>query len=402
MKLSITGLGIVSPAGINKDAFFESLSRGTTGIVQTDKNPLTRQAGIVKDFSVREFTRNFKQARPLSRASHFAIAASTMAAGDGDFLLDETGDHRTGIINATNSQFDDSVTLPFLSAYEKSLDESGKSDSVLFVSRGMRELPAKYPLASIANISTFACSYELSLNGYSNTLTGSNGFFEAIIEADIAMRGKMADRFFCGAADSQVNPTRIIKLIPPGVEQCEHLTRIPGEGAAFFLLEEPSRAEETGSSIYADILSCTGSLFYKPEDMEENIATSLNRAGRTADDIDVIIVSHEADMLCSGPVLESIAGCFSTKKDEIPVSSHLPFTGYAGAAAGAFDLAFSLFILEAGKVPPFLDSPATQSIWPLRFHTEECIAGQYHTILILNIGLTGCLYSVVVEKHINE
>jgi 3-oxoacyl-[acyl-carrier-protein] synthase II len=399
MKLSITGMGVVSPAGVGKESFYESLTNGRTGVDTYTADPFIRKAGIVKNFSVRQYTKKFKQVRSLANVTHFAIAASTMAAEDGNFSSREQDCYQTGIIAGCNDQADETHTLPTIRAYEKSLAENGEVDSVTLARKGLLELPAKYLLTAVPNIPTFTCSFELSLHGYSSTIiSGSNSLFETLVEADIALGRKMAESFFCGASDSLISPFDIMSLIPPGATTAEECTALPGEGSVFFLIDHPQIAEKNKSKILAEIVSCTGTLFHDFEDITKNIERSLSQANLAAADIDAIVATEGTRNILSQPVLESIAGCFTQKSPAIPICSSLPYVGYTRAAVGAFDLAFGVFILETGKIPPMLQPVDTSSFIPLCCDEKFCIEKNSGTVLIINVGLTGCVYSTIIRK----
>ncbi len=399
MKLSITGMGIVSPAGIGIENFYESLTKGNTGVGHYEKNPFTRKAGAVKDFSVRQYTKNFKQARPLAKVAHLAIAASKMAAEDGCFSSCESDPYKTGIITGTNEQFDDSNTQPIIQGYEQLLGESGNIESEKLASKGLRELPAKYILQVIPNIATFTCSYELSLNGYSSTIiSGSNASFETFIMADIALKRKMADSFFCGATDSLLNPIDVISLIPPGATTVEECTSIPGEGSVFFLIDDASVVDKKKNKVYANITSCTSSLFLHNEDIRRTIEDALLSANLTSNDIDAIVASEGSRSVFSRPVLKAISKVFTTRAEAVPLCSPLPYVGYTRAVAGAFDLTFGVFILETGKIPPMLQPIDTSFCKSLYCAKDVCIDKKCDTVLIINIGLTGCINCVILQE----
>lgn len=401
MKLSITGMGVVSPAGVGKEIFYENLSNGRTGIDTCAADPLIRKAGIVKDFDVRLYTKKYKQIRSLAAVTHFAIAASKMAAEEGRFSSRETDPYTSGIITGCNYQADDNHTHSIIRAYEKSLAENGEIDSVKLMQKGLLEIPALYLLTAVPNIPAFTCSFELSLHGYSSTIiSGSNSFFETLVEADIAMARNMADSLFCGATDSLISPIDIMTIVPPDATTAEECAAtIPGEGSIFFLIDDTKIAEKNEWKIYAEIVSCTGNLFHGFEDIEKNIERSLCQANLAAAEIDAIVVSEGTGSVLSKPVLAAIAGCFSQKTPSIPISSPLPYVGYTRAAAGAFDLAFGIFIVETGKIPPVLQPVDTSSCAPLFCDEKFSIAKDCGTVLIINVGLAGCVFSAILRKR---
>jgi 3-oxoacyl-[acyl-carrier-protein] synthase II len=401
MKLSITGMGVVSPAGVGKEIFYESLTNGRTGIDIYTADPLIRKAGIVKDFDVRLYTKKYKQVRSLAAVTHYAIAASKMAAEEGRFSSRATDPYISGIITGCNYQADDNHTHSIIRAYEKSLAENGEIDSLKLMQNGLLEIPALYLLTAVPNIPSFACSFELSLHGYCSTIiSGSNSFFETLIEADIAMGRNMADSIFCGSTDSLISPIDIMTIVPPDATTADDCAEtIPGEGSVFFLIDDTQIAEKNQWNIYADIVSCTGNLFHGCEDIEKNIERSLCQANLAAADIDAIVVSEGTGRVLSKPALESIAGCFTQKTSSIPISSPLPYVGYTRAAAGAFDLAFGIFMVETGKIPPMLQPVDTSCCAPLFCDKEFSIEKDCRTVLVINIGLAGCVYSAILRKR---
>lgn len=400
MHLSITGMGVVSPAGIGKEHFYQSLKNGRSGIGQYAANPITGKGGQVDEFNVRPFTNNFKQLRPLARASHFAAAASTLTAEDGEFHTRQPDRNRVGVITGCSGQSDDSNTSAIIRAYEQSSRGNSSCDSVSLTRKGLLELPTKYLLSSAANIPCFIAGYELALNGYSNTIiSGGTSFFEAILEADTAMSMRMADSFFCGATDSLLNPVDIINLIPPGTTTAKECTVVPGEGAVFFLIDSALVAENKNYPNYGELVSCTGSLVRKTEDIAGNIQHSLQEAELSPADIDAVVIAEGADGSLSESLLQAIAGCFPRNGSLIPFCSPLPYTGYTRAAAGSFDLAFGLFILETGLIPPVLQPIDTSRCRPLVCDQSNCIERACTNVLMVHLGLTGCVYSTIVQKR---
>ncbi|PYM46895.1 MAG: beta-ketoacyl-[acyl-carrier-protein] synthase II, partial [Candidatus Rokuibacteriota bacterium] len=77
----ITGLGVVAPNGIGKDAFWDALIAGKSGvdyITAFDPSSYTcHVAAEAKDFRPFDFM-NAKRARTMGRFSQFAVAATRM------------------------------------------------------------------------------------------------------------------------------------------------------------------------------------------------------------------------------------------------------------------------------------------------------------------------------------
>ena len=84
-RVVITGLGVISPIGIGKDAFWENLIAGKSGVdCITAFDPSAygcRVAGEVTDFNPEDLISS-RRAKIMGRFSQFALAATRLALED--------------------------------------------------------------------------------------------------------------------------------------------------------------------------------------------------------------------------------------------------------------------------------------------------------------------------------
>ncbi|HZG65438.1 MAG TPA: beta-ketoacyl synthase N-terminal-like domain-containing protein, partial [Herpetosiphonaceae bacterium] len=95
-RVVVTGIGIVSPVGLNLETFWENIAAGRSGIDHYTLIPNFRAypsqiGGEVKDFDPRAYM-DFKEARRMSRMSQFGVAAARMAFDDSGLKFDPQGD----------------------------------------------------------------------------------------------------------------------------------------------------------------------------------------------------------------------------------------------------------------------------------------------------------------------
>ncbi|NQU24854.1 MAG: beta-ketoacyl-[acyl-carrier-protein] synthase II, partial [Candidatus Nealsonbacteria bacterium] len=85
-EVVITGLGIVSPIGIGRDAFWRSLQQGTSGVGPIRSFDATGLpvsiAAEVSDFDPRKYVANRKSLKVMCRDAQLAVAASVLARRD--------------------------------------------------------------------------------------------------------------------------------------------------------------------------------------------------------------------------------------------------------------------------------------------------------------------------------
>ena len=102
-RIVITGLGLVTPLGIGKEAFWEALAAGRSGVrrvTSIDVAALPSQiAGEVPGFEPLDYLPP-KEARRITRASQFAVAAAGLALRDAGLEIDAELRHEYGVLIA--------------------------------------------------------------------------------------------------------------------------------------------------------------------------------------------------------------------------------------------------------------------------------------------------------------
>ena len=82
MRVVVTGMGAVTPLGLDVESSWASLLNGKSGIAPITHFDATdyraRIAGVVKDFDAKQYM-NAKDARRYDEFMHYAVAASAMA-----------------------------------------------------------------------------------------------------------------------------------------------------------------------------------------------------------------------------------------------------------------------------------------------------------------------------------
>src|SRR5687767_37594 len=99
-RVLVTGAGVVSSLGLGREAFWESLAAGRSGvspITSFDASTLGRSvAAEVKDFRPREHL-TAAETRRMGRCSAFAVAAARMALEDAGLVAGGTSAERTAV-----------------------------------------------------------------------------------------------------------------------------------------------------------------------------------------------------------------------------------------------------------------------------------------------------------------
>ncbi|NLY52219.1 MAG: beta-ketoacyl-[acyl-carrier-protein] synthase II, partial [Firmicutes bacterium] len=100
-RVVVTGIGVVTPLGIGKEAFWDGLANGRSGvrrITRFDPSELTSQiAGEVPDFEPLDYM-DRKDARRMDRFTQFAVAATALALADAGLDQEVPLGERAGVL----------------------------------------------------------------------------------------------------------------------------------------------------------------------------------------------------------------------------------------------------------------------------------------------------------------
>ena len=103
-RVVVTGLGVVAPNGIGKEAFWEACRHGQSGVgpirsFDASKHPV-KIAAEVPNLDVAEFLppSQRKNVKSMSRSTRFAVASAGLALHDGGLDMDEENPERVGVV----------------------------------------------------------------------------------------------------------------------------------------------------------------------------------------------------------------------------------------------------------------------------------------------------------------
>ncbi len=196
----ITGLGVVSPIGIGRDAFLTSLRNGVSGV-----RPVTRfdSSGFpvhfgaeVRDFDPKAYVRPRKSLKVMAREIQFGFAAADMALADAALDSSRTEPDRLGVVFGAEMIYCELNDLE--AAYR-----ACKLDRKLDISRwGEVAMSETYPLWLLKNLPNMvACHIAIAQDarGPNNTIGHSDvGSLAAISEAVHVIERDKADVMIAG------------------------------------------------------------------------------------------------------------------------------------------------------------------------------------------------------------
>ena len=339
-RVVVTGIGVVSPAGIGLEAFWKGL--------QTPVEPARER--WVQGFDPSPWLSG-KQARHHDRFTHFAIAAAAMALEDsgGAPAVDPT---RAGVQLGTG--------IGGVGTLETQV-------GVLTVRGPGRVSPFTIPMV-MPNAGAAAVSLRYGFQGPSETLTTAcaAGTHSVAAGARMVADGR-CDLVLAGGAESSMTPTTVAAfttmtaLSRTGVSQPFDVARhgfCISEGAAVLVLEEREAALARGARVYGEVLGAASTC-----DAHHMTAPSPGGAGAAAcmrlalDDAelspsDVRAVNAHGTSTPLNDAAEAAAISTVFGPGAVPVSSIKGVTGHGLGAAGALEAASVLLSFVHRELPP--------------------------------------------------
>ncbi len=267
-EIVITGAGVVSPIGIGQEAFWASLIEGRSGVrkltVCADPD-LVPFGGEVIDFDPKNYVRQRKSLKVMSRDIQLAFAAAEMACTQARHHENPINPERLGIV------FGDDMIPCELSelvpAYRSCIID-GCFDYKRWGEASMAEIFPLWMLKYLPNMPACHIGIAQDARGPNNTLTlGDVSSLSAATEAVRVIERGAADAMIVGGAGSRIHPTMLFRggLFelsrrsddPAGASRPFDATRdgmVNGEGAGAFVFEGAEHARARGAAPLARIL----------------------------------------------------------------------------------------------------------------------------------------------------
>jgi len=373
-RIAVTGIGLVTPVGNDRESTWSALQAGKSGGAQIenfDASGFSTTIGAeVKGFDRENAGPCRKLLKRASRAHVYALAAAEEALKDAGLAPTEEDSDRWGLAVGAGMMSVDYDDLKVVSDYAT---EEGQ-----FQPDGL--LREDFPADPInfcrwqSNSGLSLLTKAFGIRGYAtsvHTACASGG--QAIGSALKALRRGQCDKVLAGGFDSMLNPVGISGFCllgalstdndnPTGASRPFDETRngfLLGEGAGFLVLEDWEAAKERGAKIYAELggdgnsLSCYRITDSPPDGNGpiQAIEQALGDAGITADNIDYVNAHGTSTQMNDRSECAAMKVVFADRIDEVSVSSTKSCMGHLIAAAGAVEAAVCCLAIRDSIAP---------------------------------------------------
>jgi 3-oxoacyl-[acyl-carrier-protein] synthase II len=409
-RVVITGLGAVAPNGIGKDAYWEGLRKGRSGI-----RPITRFdasafpcqiAGEVADFQATRYMEP-PEAKRLARVSQFAVAAAKMALDDSKLQVTAQNTHRIGVCFGTSMGKPD--------VFEE--------DYSRYLERGVHGINPLTLLELASHGGSSHVSIALGAGGVCGTLSsGCTTGLDVIQWGYQQVANSRAEAMIVGSAEALISPfifgiVCAVRVLSKRNQEPERAVRpfeldrdgiVLSEGAGALVLERLDRARDRGAEIYAEVRGFAsareGDKMVKNEDDGKGIARVMQSALVNAEmlETDIDYISAHGVGLPDYDVAETnaIKEVFGHHAYNMPVGSIKSMIGQPFAASGALQAVASCLSLRHGVVPPTINYDTPDPQCDLDYVPNRARPARLRTSLVHAHGMGGTTSVVILGKPV--
>ena len=346
-RVVVTGMGAVTPIGLNIEEFWEGLKNGRTGfseITQFDTTDFkVKVAASVKGFEGKNYM-DVKSAKRMELFCQYAVAAAKEALEQSGIQMDQEDPYRVGCAIGSG--------VGSLQAFER--------EHKRMLERGPSRInPLLVPLM-ITNMAAGNVSIQFGLKGKSlNVVTACATGTHSIGEAFRTIQMGDADVMVAGGTESAITPIGIGGFTAlTALSSCNDVDRcsipfdkdrsgfVMGEGAGVVVLEELEHAKERGAHILAEIAGygATSDAFHITSPAEDGMGAAVamknavRDAGVSPEEVEYINAhgtsTHHNDLFET----RAIKLAFGEHAYQMKINSTKSMIGHLLGAAGAVEV----------------------------------------------------------------
>jgi 3-oxoacyl-[acyl-carrier-protein] synthase II len=418
----ISGMGILTPIGLDPTAYWRSLAEGRGGvraISSFDASGLpVRIAGELQGFEAKNVVEKNqrKGLRMMARTIQLAVAAAQCALDHGQVDKSRIDPERFGVEFGAGLIASE---LPELAdaARASSNCQPGQVDLDKWGQQGIASIPPLWMLKYLPNFLACHVSMQHDARGPNNSVTESEvASLLALGEAFRILQRDGADFFLVGGAESKVNPLSMVRqcLFEPLSHDNDHPEKacrpfdrrrtgvVIGEGATVLVFEELAHARRRDARIYAEMVGF-GASFDRRLDgsgLARAIKVALTEAGIGARDLDHVNAHGLGSQTSDRWEARGLRSAFGDALP--PVFAAKGYIGNLGAAGGLTELAASVLGFVHGLMPMTLNFEEADPECPL-----PMIAGTPRPVqkpYFLKVGFTqmGQCAALVLKRWTGE
>lgn len=411
-RVVITGFGCVTPIGIGREAFWDSLKAGRSGVRRIESfDPSdfqVRIAGEIPEFDWRSQL-NPKEFQHVPRTVPLALAAAREAVTDARIQPENLTDEEKrafGVVLGTGGG---------------GLAFTEKQFGFWFSGNAGKGSIYTIPASTHGGLSS-ELSMVFGLHGLSHVIsTGCTSSTDALFYAAQHIALGKQETMLAGGVDSPISPGILkgFEVMTVCTKEwnddpqraCRPFSRdrsgmVIGEGSWVFVLEEYERAVERGARVYAEITGYGSTCdAYHRVRLEENgieparaMSLAIADAGIKPEEIDYVNLHGTATPLNDRIETRAMKTAFGEHAYRIPMSALKSQIGHPQGATGAAGIGATLLALNEGILPPTINLEIPDPDCDLDYVSNASRKAEIETALCNCIGFGSKNSAIVLRK----
>jgi 3-oxoacyl-[acyl-carrier-protein] synthase II len=407
-RVVITGLGAVTPIGLNVPDFWQNLKAGLNGIAKVTHFDVTdfrsKLAAEVKDFNSEDWI-DKKAAKRMDRFTHFGIAASEMAMQDAGLDTFSFDNNRAGVIIGSGIGGSQTIEDGYSTLKEKGPNSLNPFlVSKLLINMAASMVSIRFGLKGPISALSVACS------------TGSNAIGDAF---RMLQRGDV-DIMLAGSSEAAITAlpygcfcaTRSMSPNEDPQNACRPFDKnrdgfIMGEGAGIVVLESLNHAVKRGAKIYAEVAGYGNTAdayhFTAPEPegdgMRRVMLAALQDAGLEAEKIGYINAHGTSTVLNDKCESLAINNVFGNHAQALKISSIKSMIGHLLAGAGSVEFVATVMSIFSGMLPPTINYKEPDADCSLDYVTNGAESIDLFAAMSNSFGFGGGNACLIAKKY---
>jgi 3-oxoacyl-[acyl-carrier-protein] synthase II len=407
-RVVITGIGLITPVGKNKEENWKNIRNGHSGIGPITRfdaqHHASRIAGEIKNYDSNQYF-DRKEVRKFDPFIQFALIASDEAVKDSGLDLAALNKERAGVY--IGSGIGGIQTI--------------ETNKEILMQKGPDRISPFFLPACIANLAAGQVSIKFGFKGpnLANCTACATGTHAIGDSTRIIQRGE-ADIMLAGGAEYPITPLGVagftaMRALSTRNDEPEKASRpfdknrdgfVIGEGSAVLVLESLEHAYNRGARIYAEVAGYgfTGDAYHMtaPDPNADGsyrvMKMALADAGLKPEDI-VYVNAHGTSTELNDK-LETLAikRLFGEYAYKLAISSTKSMTGHMLGATGSAEAAYTALAITDSFIPPTINYETPDPDCDLNYTPNQGVAREIPYAISNSFGFGGTNASVLLKK----
>ena len=407
-RVVITGLGAITPIGLNVSDFWNSCKEGVCGIEPISyfdtSDFKAKLAAELKGFDAKNFM-DAKQAKRMEAFSQYAVAAAKEALEDAKIDMEKEDSFRVGVSVGSG--------IGSLQAMER-------EHSKLLDKGPSRVAPLLVPLM-ISNMAAGNVGIQFGLRGKNiNIVTACATGTHSIGEAFRSIAYGEAEVMLAGGSEASISPIGVAGFAAlTALNTTEDKTRasipfdkdragfVMGEGAGILVLEELEHAKQRGAKIYAEIVgygaTCDAFHITSPAEDGSGAAKAMEYALKDAElapeDVDYVNAHGTSTYYNDLFETKAIKLAFGEHAYKLKINSTKSMVGHLLGAAGGVEAVVCVKSIEDSYLHKTVGLENTDEDCDLDYCKGSGVSMPVNVAISNSLGFGGHNATIVFKKY---